>query len=414
MDREGKVMPDNVAAGAAGSAPYEPRLGSHIPALDAIRGLAILMVTLFRFSDANNIGAEHIGGDLSSVGRLTVRLFAQGDRGVDLFFVLSGFLITGILFDAKGTEHYFRNFYVRRTLRIFPLYYGVLFFYFVLTPLLPFHVSSSADLRDKQLWLWLYAANIYQAIQGQWALGDFNHFWSLAVEEHYYLIWPMIIFFTTRRSALGICLAIMVLSLACRIAVLHTAANEVAAEVLTPCRMDALSFGSLLALLIRGPQGVRPLVPWAAWGMGLALVGLLAFFWYNHRMGKIDHTMLTMRYCLYNLLFGCMIILAITTNPASLMGCFWNLGLLRFFGKFSYGWYVFQNLMIPLFLAWFSPAFLERHLGSAFAGRMAYILLASVLSFAVAIVSWHVYEKHFLKLKVYFEPRKESCSSQAR
>ena len=105
------------AAAPQPAAPELPNLKGHLPALDAIRGLAIVLVTLYRFG-----GGDH------GLGRAVEAdwLVEPGSRGVDLFFVLSGFLITGILFDAKGKEHYFRNFYVRRALRIFPLYYGVL------------------------------------------------------------------------------------------------------------------------------------------------------------------------------------------------------------------------------------------------------------------------------------------------
>src|SRR4051812_7040132 len=105
----------------------EPNLKGHVLALDAIRGLAILLVTGYRFWDLPT-------SDVPAVDWLS-SLFSLGLRGVDLFFVLSGFLITGILLDAKQKPHYFRNFYMRRTLRIFPLYYAVLAVTFVLLPL---------------------------------------------------------------------------------------------------------------------------------------------------------------------------------------------------------------------------------------------------------------------------------------
>ena len=96
-----------------------PWLRGHMPALDGIRGLAILSVTIFRFAGEGPT-------DESFFGKIFFKFAGQGFRGVDLFFVLSGFLITGILYDAKGSSRYFRNFYIRRSLRIFPLYYGVL------------------------------------------------------------------------------------------------------------------------------------------------------------------------------------------------------------------------------------------------------------------------------------------------
>src|SRR5688572_9977607 len=103
----------------------------HIPALDGIRGLAILLVTIYRFA------GTHDGG----TPRWLLPVLEFGTHGVDLFFVLSGFLITGILFDAKGEAHYFRNFYARRTLRIFPLYYGTLALVLIGLPLLGLSAS---------------------------------------------------------------------------------------------------------------------------------------------------------------------------------------------------------------------------------------------------------------------------------
>lgn len=108
------------------SQPAPSKNGSHIVALDAIRGLAILMVTAYRFNR---------GTSPNEAGESVISVLNSGFRGVDLFFVLSGFLITGILYDTKGTSHYFRNFYIRRTLRIFPLYYGILIVTFLILPL---------------------------------------------------------------------------------------------------------------------------------------------------------------------------------------------------------------------------------------------------------------------------------------
>ncbi len=141
----------------------------HVPALDGIRGLAILMVTLYRF----NIGPVYD----KLPGSLLFSALRRGDLGVDLFFVLSGFLITGILFDAKGGGRYFRNFYARRALRIFPLYYGFLLITLVVLPRLlgPSWVLFP-EAEANQAWLWLYGANFLMGIRDQWCLGSFEHF----------------------------------------------------------------------------------------------------------------------------------------------------------------------------------------------------------------------------------------------
>src|SRR3954453_6729788 len=124
----------------------------HIPALDAIRGLAIVVVMLYRFGGGGQ-------GPASAIEHSPLN--GLGTHGVDLFFVLSGFLITGILFDAKGKAHYFRNFYMRRALRIFPLYYAALFVGLVLLPAVVGSIGAeSQSAADAQWWLWLYGPNV--------------------------------------------------------------------------------------------------------------------------------------------------------------------------------------------------------------------------------------------------------------
>ena len=129
-------------------------------------------------------------------GRVLFRVLHYGDVGVDLFFVLSGFLITGILYDAKGKEGYFRNFYARRGLRIFPLYYGFLFATLVLAPAL-FGTPAAYSPRPRPTRPGSGSTGRICSIgiRGEWCLGSFDHFWSLSIEEQFYLFWPLVIFF---------------------------------------------------------------------------------------------------------------------------------------------------------------------------------------------------------------------------
>ena len=126
------------------SPPGDPEPGAtRVPVLDGLRGVAILLVMVYHFVI---YGGWQPSGE---VEHWLFRLATAGWLGVDLFFVLSGFLITGILVDAKGGGGYFRSFYVRRVLRIFPLYYGFLAAYFVLAPLVS---SAGSALREGQVW----------------------------------------------------------------------------------------------------------------------------------------------------------------------------------------------------------------------------------------------------------------------
>lgn len=364
------------------------RPGTHIPALDAVRGLAIVLVTLYRFA-----GVEK---ELPGADQWLFRLCGEGYRGVDLFFVLSGFLITGILFDAKGKPGYFRNFYMRRSLRIFPLYYGTLLLFLVALPLLGSSYVWFPEAQANQAWLWLYGSNVLQGWTASWNLGYFNHFWSLAVEEHFYFVWPLVIFCCTRKQAVVVCVATIVLTLAIRAAWIVTTGNDVAMEVCTWFRMDGLALGGLLALAIRGPGGLPAILPTArvvAAFCGAAIVGLMLLP--NGRLLGLPMT-------LFAVFFGSMILLAVNAKQTSLLGRFWNSRVLQFFGKYSYAMYVFQNLLIPLLAGWLTVAGLSASVGSPFWGRLLYIALMSAATTLVALASWNLYEKHFLKLKRLF------------
>jgi peptidoglycan/LPS O-acetylase OafA/YrhL len=361
-----------------------PDLRGHIPALDAIRGLAIVLVTLYRFGGGDHGLGRAIEADW---------LVEPGSRGVDLFFVLSGFLITGILFDAKGKERYFRNFYIRRSLRIFPLYYGVLAAtVFLLPVLMPSAEAVFRPAIEHQAWLWLYAANFFQAYNAGWCLGPFNHFWSLAVEEHFYLAWPLVIFLCSRKTAMRVCLALIAASVVGRIAWLAMGGNGVAIEVLTPMRMDGLAFGGWLALVVRGEGGLAWLVRWAkpaAVASGLAVLAL----W------LADKRLMGIPYTLWSIYFGAMLVLIIAAPRYSWLRWFGNSRPMRFFGKYSYAMYVFQNPLIPLMAGIVTAPGLADTIGNTWIAQAVYCAIMFTLTTAIGVASWFVFEKHWLGLK---------------
>jgi len=371
------------------SAPESRLPAAHIPQLDAVRGLAILLVTLYRFAGVEPTlpGADH----------WLFRVLAFGDRGVDLFFVLSGFLITGILFDSKRKPGYFRNFYMRRSLRIFPLYYGALLLFLVVLPLaLGTSYAFFPEAREKQAWLWLYGANVLQGATESWNLGYFNHFWSLAVEEHFYFVWPLVIFACTRKQALWACGLTVLFAVVARTAWVLTTCNDVAMDVWTPFRLDGLALGGLLALLVRGPGGISALVPYAR------LVAIITGGMIGGMLLLPFGRLLGLPFTLYALFCGSLIILAVSSRRETIFGRFWHSRILRFFGKYSYGMYVFQSLLIPLLAGIITVASLNATVGSPFLARLVYIALMTAATICVSLASWHLYEKHFSKLKHRF------------
>ena len=140
-------------AGAPELIPKKAPPASRLPALDGIRGLAILLVLFYHLLRYDN----------SFLGRVS----HHGWLGVELFFVLSGFLITSILYDSRGGQHYFRNFYARRILRIFPVYYGFLALALILAPLLiKARIDGYPRFLHYQLWWWFYGANLLESVKG--------------------------------------------------------------------------------------------------------------------------------------------------------------------------------------------------------------------------------------------------------
>ena len=166
-----------------------------------MRGLAILLVILFHHT---------LMRPETLFDRVYVNLARLGWSGVDLFFVLSGFLITGLLVDAKGGPHYYRNFYVRRTLRIFPLYYAFLFFTLRVAPWLWPDTELAAMARQSmagrsEAWYWLYGSNVLFAQDQNFGHPNLAVTWSLAIEEQFYLVWPLVVALTSRRTLIWTC-----------------------------------------------------------------------------------------------------------------------------------------------------------------------------------------------------------------
>lgn len=397
--------PATPAPGPADAAPPGP--GRRVPALDGVRGLAALMVLVYHFMPPRS--------DDPLTARM-IRATEIGWVGVDLFFVLSGFLITGILLDAKGGPHYFRNFYARRTLRIFPLYYGTLLAVFVVFPLavraaglgpalearLGVFYDEYRELQGRQASFWLYLSNAPGFVDpARWNY-FLSHLWSLSVEEHFYLIWPAVVFLAGRRALVAVCVSCVAASLALRLLVAPTPAS-LFCYIFTPLRLDGLAMGALLAVLARGPRGVAPLVRPFALAGGLAVAGLAIGLGPQATLGFGTPFALTWGIALLAVAFAAMLVLVLAAPAASPLGRAMGGGFLRFFGRYSYALYVFNRLLMLPCKRLFPSERLGAALGSQALGAVAHVALATALTSLLALLSWHLYEKHFLKLKVFFE-----------
>jgi len=385
----------------------------HVPELDGLRGIAILLVMIFHFS--GDITANSV------VGRALLKLCGVGWVGVDLFFVLSGYLITGILLEAKGAPRFFRNFYARRTIRIFPLYYGVLLIIFIVLPWFGLFVPKIPQLRelaDAQAWFWLYGTNVLVALKGISATASgtviLTHFWTLAVEEHFYLVWPAVVRWIESRKMIQIGFILVVVCAVARAVMSYGAEQPVISYCLTPFRVDSLAMGAMLAAFIRS---VRPtsidIRRLAARTIAATTPVLLALFFWRRGLHPHDPLVQVIGYPLLGAIFSSLIMLASVAKRHSLLAIVLRLQMLTSLGKYSYGLYVFHVLLWQPLNRWLPAKQLAQQLGSAAGGALLHIALLSAASFVIAYISWHCYEKHFLRLKRFFEYRSLPVRSAA-
>jgi len=357
----------------------------YIPQFDGLRGIAILLVL---------IGHSGFLEALPHAGMLEYARF-----GVDLFFVLSGFLITGILTDSKGSPHFFRNFYARRVLRIWPLYYAVLFVAFVIVPLF------APSMRSTAAGIWpafvFYVQNIVFVNRETYPFG-LGATWSLAVEEQFYLTWPLLVFLFKKRTLAVICASLVVVSLSLRLTARFYGAPSGFIHFFTLSRLDAIAFGSLAALWLRSPSCT--LVRWrtrAYQFLGFGAAGVLLARILMHRNSSI------VSYTFLAIAFVGLLGISLTSDPrSSLLGRSLSAAWLRYIGKISYGIYL---LHYPLFILWSrfigSLGFYQAH---PVAGNLAAFAGQIPLAAIAASISWHFFEEPILRLKEWFPSGSET------
>jgi peptidoglycan/LPS O-acetylase OafA/YrhL len=362
----------------------------HITSLDGVRGVAIGLVLLVHLLWANTQTGQHL---MDFIGKVRT----AGWVGVDLFFALSGFLITGILFDTLQSDHYFKNFYARRILRIFPLYYGVLLILFAVL-----HPSTFAQGRPLYILL-AYLQNTplwWHGITSGLTIDLTGHLWSLAVEEQFYLVWPILIFLIRdRRKLLWTALALAALAPITRAILLAHGASFDATYKLTICRADSLLSGAWLALIVRGNLRAKVL-RYAAPVFALALFLCAAIAW---KTGNFDWQ-INRAINLYGysvIAIGSTAFIGMSLRPGTLTVTVMRLNFLRFLGKYSYGIYIFHQIIFALVQITIAPI-LHAHIQSKFLFHLILPIAVLCITIPLAWFSYNFYEQPFLKLKKRF------------
>jgi peptidoglycan/LPS O-acetylase OafA/YrhL len=357
----------------------------HYRSLDGLRGLAILLVVPHN----TDITVPVLHGPFA----IFAVLIDRGWVGVQLFFVLSGFLITEQLCRTRHAPNYLGGFYARRVLRIVPLYIAAVLLAWVLMGVLASRGHAVAHTPAWALWLGILVINWTEPLGTE--IPGFPQFWSLALEEQFYLVWPFVVrAFAPRLFAVTVAIAGAALGL--RVLMLLLGANTSMVYMWTISRMDALAFGAMAALIVQGWRvrgaAAAPL-PWVVGGVVIAVVG--AFLTELYEAGTWATQ--TVGFTCLGLACMCVLLGAVANDLAPRQRRSLSVlrsGLLASVGRYSYGMYVFH-----MFFAIFAAAWVKRIADSFGDARMiACALLMLALSYVLGFLSYHLYEKHFLRL----------------
>jgi len=363
----------------------ERRDHDRLPALDGLRGIAALAVVFLHLTMQS---VPH-----SAPAIAVKELFAVGYTGVDLFFVLSGFLITGILVAAKGSTNYFRVFYGRRMLRILPLYYAALIFLFGVPMLVTLPLRFQVPFRD-QLWFWFYLQNYHwRGIFAGWT----GHLWSLAIEEQFYLVWPLVILLTSRKRAIAVCIGLIALSVGYRAYAVYF---DQSLDIYYPtqARLDGLAIGSAIALLVAEREWLARLRRHAG---SLMIAATIVFVVSRTQFPVTGHALSPLGNLAVAVFYGCLLVFALCATSSTLARTLRS-RFLRFYGRYSYALYVIHvPAMSGLGHLGIYPDRLSFG-GSDLVGQLLYIAIVLPIVTLLAWLSWHLFEKHFLRLKRHF------------
>jgi peptidoglycan/LPS O-acetylase OafA/YrhL len=352
--------------------------GGYMPQLDALRAIAVILVIISHW-----FSLEHFFN----------RYSANGILGVTLFFVLSGFLITGILLKSKtiienggAVKKAFTTFYIRRSLRIFPVYYLLLLILVV--------INSSA-IRESFWWHFFYGSNFFFWIKGEFT-GQLSHFWSLAVEEQFYLVWPAVILFVKRKYIPHVLFTGIAGAILFRYFI--TSPSNELGRILMPGSLDSFCIGGLL---VYSKQSGASLYKTYVKSRSLFLAGafllLIAVHTTYFRSLPLQlHT--AFFYFLISVSFAVIIDRVADTVHTPVISWILNNKALLYIGKISYGVYLFHN---------FIPYFYGLELPGLPASLSLYTVqgLRFLLLIAISSVSWFLFEKPVLRLKKHFEYR---------
>jgi peptidoglycan/LPS O-acetylase OafA/YrhL len=343
--------------------------------LDGIRAIAALMVISFHFFTGPGVQIT------SKILFALVKISVFGQTGVTLFFVLSGFLITRILISIKESDDYFKTFYLRRILRIFPLYYFFLFSYYFLIPILN---GKEIVPFSEQLYFYTYFQNFSKTFG--WQAEGPGHFWSLAVEEHFYLFWPFIVYYLSIKNLYRTIGLIVIGAFLLRIIMLSI---NYEVYYFTFTRFDSLAIGALLSLLelknsFRTENASKFLLLLVS--IIIPTIGVWFFF-----TGEENTIIQVLKYDLLSFTYLAVIAYVLSIREENIVNRILSSSFLSYTGKISYGLYVYHPFAFSLSREYMYSSSWILNLISGIS-----------LTYLVAALSYHGFEERILRIKKYF------------
>ncbi len=352
---------------------------SYYPALDGLRGIAILLVIC-----CHNLNfLPH---------------FKFGWIGVDLFFVLSGFLITDILLKARDKKNFLQNFYIRRILKIFPVYYGILLLFFAIAPALPKIATEYNYYYRNQAMLWLHLQNWLSILDTRFA-GSLmlNHFWSLSVEEQFYLFWPILVLLIKNVRLLSqVTVLILVICILSRfLSWFYLGDRDTIFIFQYMTRLDGLCIGSLIAIWRYSSYDQTKKKIFI---LALAICGSYTVLFILTKTFFLSLPHFTfLGYTVIALIFGIIVFYSVEKRNG-LSRILLENKVLRYIGRISYGLYIYHWPILALFKIYL----LESLVNYGFNSYNSYAIVSVVALFAaffVSVISYHFFEKKLLDLK---------------
>jgi len=357
--------------------------------LDGLRGIAILLVWTGHYFAVPGEGAVHY---------LDGYWFRLGWTGVDLFFVLSGFLIGGILLQVRSSPRYFRTFYARRFFRIIPLYYAWIALYVLFATFgrqfLAAHVGSVEGVDFSILSQFLFLQNFRSSLGAVVSFWWLNVTWSLAVEEQFYLVSPLVVRYLSRGALTVFLIAVTVAAPLARLFVRsYFDSGPEWAYRLMPCRADSLAIGMLAAVAWNSPKFRAWLASHGAYlyGAFAVLFAGVAYLWRWHSDPLLLLTQ-TVGYTWLALFFAVAMLLALS-RPRSLVAVVSRFGWLRDVGGVSYCIYIIHT---AVFL--FCQKLLLHALPAVTGEKAAAVsILAALITYGIAKMSWKFFEEPLIR-----------------